>query len=82
MSEERPRAEEGRRPGPRPVLAGALGAGLLLLLCWPFVQAPPPTLPAAFLHVFACWAAALPLLWWISRGFEDGEGTGDGDRDG
>ncbi len=83
MTEEAPTGTGRRRPSsPHPVLAAALGVGVLLLLCWPFVQTPPPSLPAAFVHVFATWAAAIALLWWISRGYGRGPGAEGGDRDG
>jgi hypothetical protein len=84
MMEERETSADAR-PGrlwPHPVLAAALGAVALLLFCWPFVRVPRPTLPAAFLHMFGSWTAAIGLLWWISRGFGRGSGGPGGDRDG
>ncbi len=83
MSEERPTGVVPRRRlWPHPILAGALGVVVLLLFCWPFVQVPRPTLPAAFVHVFVSWAAAIGLLWWISRGSGRGPDAGGGDGDG
>lgn len=68
----------GGRLQPRLALAGALATLALLLFCWPFVSVPPPTLPAACGHVFGSWAAAIALLWGVSRGFGRERG-GDGD---
>lgn len=83
MSGERTTGAARRgRLWPHPVLAGALAVLVLFLFCWPFMQVPRPSLPTAFLHVFASWAAAIGLLWWISRGFgrrpDAGGGGGDG----
>jgi hypothetical protein len=83
MTGERPTGTGRRgRLWPHPVLAAALAMLVLLLLCWPFVQVPRPTLPTAFLHVFASWSAAIAMLWWISRGFGRGPDADGGDRDG
>ncbi len=84
MTEERETSADPRsaRLWPHPVLAAVLGTVALLLFCWPFVRVPRPTLPAAYLHMFGSWAAAIAVLWWISRGFGHGPGGRSGDRDG
>lgn len=81
---EDPASDAGRRTRlwPHPTLASLLAVALLLLFCWPFVEVPRPSLPAAFLHVFVCWTAAIGLLWWISRGYGRGPGADRGDDDG
>jgi len=59
----------------RPAFAAALAFLALLLFCWPFVIAPPPTLATASEMVFCAWAAVVGALWLVTR-VPDGERPG------
>jgi hypothetical protein len=57
----------------------ALGAGSLLLFCWPFVRVPPPPLSHAWIHIFGAWALAILALALLARALAAPD---DGERDG